>query len=345
VPGSGYLGAIRAVTEAVRVQREELRLQRLEKRRRRRESIAQIERLEELAATNTAPESLPVLGDFGISEDDAQSALHIITQHERRKQQRSESIIAAYRIAAACCALCAFFLAFTRPIFWLVLVLCWLTHAFLEDKLPSLLSRMGQPAAAQHPEQQELIDILNRFSVLQHKFDQIRLQEVKLQQEEKQRKQAEHQLQELEKRRQTEMYWSQMDCRAFEFEIARLYQKLGYEAEVTRQSVDGGIDIKLRKDNEFWVVQCKRQNAPVGVRIARELFGVMHSEGASRCILACTGGFNSNVRDFAKNKPITLLGLQDIISLAQNANTSSHCSDQPQEVKTFVTSEAQESLF
>jgi restriction system protein len=117
--------------------------------------------------------------------------------------------------------------------------------------------------------------------------------------------------------RQSEAFWQAMSGRAFEIEIGNLFGLLGYEVEVTPAANDYGIDIKLRKDSRYLVVQCKRQVAPVGRPVLQQLFGVMHAEGADECILVCTGGFNRNAVEFAKSRPISLVGLEQIIAHAR----------------------------
>ena len=112
-------------------------------------------------------------------------------------------------------------------------------------------------------------------------------------------------------------FWTSLSGEAFEHELARLHQKLGYVVKLTPYSRDGGIDIHLTRAGENTIVQCKRYNKPVGVSAARELFGVLQSARANRAILASTGGFTTGVREFVRDKPIELLDLQQIIDLQQ----------------------------
>ncbi|MBC7946084.1 MAG: restriction endonuclease [Burkholderiales bacterium] len=85
---------------------------------------------------------------------------------------------------------------------------------------------------------------------------------------------------------------------------------------------DGGGDIFLSIGNTLTIVQCKRYTAPVGVAIVRELYGVLLSLRADAAILASTGGFTRGVADFASDKPIQLLGLEQIIELHKSVGSN-----------------------
>ena len=115
-----------------------------------------------------------------------------------------------------------------------------------------------------------------------------------------------------------EAFWTGLSGQTFEHELAQLYMRLSYQVELTPKGRDGGIDIYLKKDNTSTIVQCKRFSNPVGVAVARELYGVLLSSKSDGAILACTGGFTKGVRDFVQGKPISLLDLKDIISLQQS---------------------------
>ena len=120
---------------------------------------------------------------------------------------------------------------------------------------------------------------------------------------------------ELERRRRQEDYWCKLSGRDFETELARLYKLAGYAVETTPVTGDEGADLLLRKDGELIVVQCKRQDKPVGPHIVRDLHGTMHHFGAARAFLDATGGFTEGVRQYARGKPIELHDLDYILSL------------------------------
>ena len=63
--------------------------------------------------------------------------------------------------------------------------------------------------------------------------------------------------------------------------------------------------------------QCKSHKSPVGPAVVRELYGSMIAAKADKAVLACTGGFTSGVRNFAKGKPIELVSASGLVELAE----------------------------
>ena len=72
---------------------------------------------------------------------------------------------------------------------------------------------------------------------------------------------------------------------------------------------DGGIDLKLRRPNEYVVVQCKHWNAKqVPHNAVHELLGIMVNEGATGAILATSGEFTRYARESAaKGRHVQLI--------------------------------------
>lgn len=115
--------------------------------------------------------------------------------------------------------------------------------------------------------------------------------------------------------RKKKEYWNSLDGWEFEEEIKIIYEKQGYQAKLTSYSADGGIDIKLKKDNKYYIVQCKAHKAQLGPSVIRELYGTMISEKANGAILATLEGVSSKAKEFAKNKPIKILTIDEIIEM------------------------------
>jgi hypothetical protein len=108
----------------------------------------------------------------------------------------------------------------------------------------------------------------------------------------------------------TQVAWDE-----FERRVAEYYRGQGYRVEHTgtgssRAMSDGGIDIKLYRDGEYTVVQCKHWNVgQVPHNAVHELIGVMHTEGAHRAILITSGEFTDHaMRSAEKFMPIQLIG-------------------------------------
>jgi hypothetical protein len=97
----------------------------------------------------------------------------------------------------------------------------------------------------------------------------------------------------------------------FEFELLRLLQAMGFEAEVTGYSQDGGVDLVATNSGPLaagkCVVQCKARARPVGEPVLRDLFGTMHAQGANKGILITTSSFTAAALRFAQGKPLELI--------------------------------------
>jgi restriction system protein len=79
--------------------------------------------------------------------------------------------------------------------------------------------------------------------------------------------------------------------------LSAYYRSEGYDVEhvgtgATGAKTDGGIDLKLRRSEQFVIVQCKHWNAmKVPHNAVHELLGLMVNHGATGAILANSGEF------------------------------------------------------
>ena len=91
---------------------------------------------------------------------------------------------------------------------------------------------------------------------------------------------------------------SRMDPLKFEGLVADYYRRQGYRVVEcgtggTKNRYDGGIDLKLYRDDEYIVVQCKRYtNSIVRHNDVHQLLGIMHTEGATRAIFINSGEYS-----------------------------------------------------
>jgi len=99
----------------------------------------------------------------------------------------------------------------------------------------------------------------------------------------------------------------EMRPRLFEELVAHLLQEQGYEAELTRQTRDGGIDIIATHHDlvgeTVWVVECKRWGPKnhVGIGVVQRLHGVRDSIGANAAMVATTSFFSKDARNFQRS--------------------------------------------
>ena len=97
--------------------------------------------------------------------------------------------------------------------------------------------------------------------------------------------------------------------RAFEELVAEAFRRQGYRVvENDSPGPDGGVDIVLHKEGRRHLVQCKNwRSRQVGVRVVREVYGVLSAENAHQAFIVCSGDFTPDARQFAAGKPIRLI--------------------------------------
>jgi len=107
---------------------------------------------------------------------------------------------------------------------------------------------------------------------------------------------------------------SRVSWDAFERLVADHYRGLGYEVVHVgtgggANRTDGGIDLKLLRDQEVVVVQCKHWNCwKVPHNDVHQLIGVMHTAGATGAIVITSGEFTpAAIEAAAKFRHIRLI--------------------------------------
>jgi hypothetical protein len=92
---------------------------------------------------------------------------------------------------------------------------------------------------------------------------------------------------------------SRLTWGAFEHLVAEHFRRQGYRVEHTGTNegssiTDGGIDLKLYRDQELIVVQCKHWNSfQVPHNDVHQLIGVMHTVGATAALSVTSGEFTT----------------------------------------------------
>lgn len=103
--------------------------------------------------------------------------------------------------------------------------------------------------------------------------------------------------------------------------FARYFSSEGAEVHVTQSSRDEGVDAIAFDPDPIrggkFVIQAKRYNNVVPPSAVRDLYGTMINEGATKGILVTTSYFGIESREFAKDKPITLIDGSNLVYLFQ----------------------------
>lgn len=112
----------------------------------------------------------------------------------------------------------------------------------------------------------------------------------------------------------------ELDWRKFEELVAELYERQGYEVELTRGSKDGGVDIYAlhRAPNAKFltVVDVKKHHAKnrVGVELVKQLRSTAADANAHMGVIATTSYFTRGAKAYQQDRQ-HLLGLQDFVSV------------------------------
>lgn len=116
---------------------------------------------------------------------------------------------------------------------------------------------------------------------------------------------------------------SDLDWEEFELLVAEIYRRQGYSVTLCAATgSDGGIDIKLLRDGQQTLVQCKARSreSKVSVKDIREFYGVLMSEQATNGFFVTSGSFTRDAEEFASGKPLRLIdrkALEGLVIAAQ----------------------------
>jgi restriction system protein len=123
-----------------------------------------------------------------------------------------------------------------------------------------------------------------------------------------------------------------MEWEDFEHLVRELFEKefaqTGGEVRVTQASRDRGVDAIAFDPDPIrggkFVIQAKRYNMVVPVSAVRDLYGTMIAEGAAKGILVTTSYYGRDSREFAKDKPITLIDGENLVHMFQKHGRNVH---------------------
>jgi HJR/Mrr/RecB family endonuclease len=100
--------------------------------------------------------------------------------------------------------------------------------------------------------------------------------------------------------------------REFEMFIADLFDKMGFDVELTAETRDGGKDIIAVRYMPFkfrCLIECKRygKDKPVGLDIVQRLYGVTQFESANKGLLVTTGRITAPAKEFMESDQVKWL--------------------------------------
>jgi len=116
-----------------------------------------------------------------------------------------------------------------------------------------------------------------------------------------------------------------MDWKEFELLCEDFFKRRGWNTFCSDKSgADGGVDVWLERKKEKSIVQCKRYGkTKVGVKVVREMFGLMHSNGCDSAYIMTSSSFTKEGYLFAKGKRISLIDGKEMIRLIKEMNLRS----------------------
>lgn len=92
----------------------------------------------------------------------------------------------------------------------------------------------------------------------------------------------------------------------FEYYLADLLKKNGYETELTPKSNDYGADIIATKDNIKYAIQCKFYSNPIGISAVQEVLGALQYYKCNVAIVATNNTYTNNAIELAQKSNVIL---------------------------------------
>jgi restriction endonuclease Mrr len=118
---------------------------------------------------------------------------------------------------------------------------------------------------------------------------------------------------ELEEKRKKKEFWFGLDGLETEDELNKVFEKLGFETELTPPSNDEGIDHVL---NGEIVVQTKNTQNKVSRPDLQRFWGSW-KDSHKKGIFVSIHGFSNTCEEFVKDKPILLYDVDDVIGMSE----------------------------
>ncbi len=117
--------------------------------------------------------------------------------------------------------------------------------------------------------------------------------------------------------------------------VAFLFRRMGYKADVTARSKDGGVDVEIQLEHfglsHRWLVQVKRYLNPVGVKEVREYSSLRYREKVDGVIIVTTSTFTEDAYREATEHNVKLIEGQLLVSMLNH-----YCSDAAKNVSDGI---------
>lgn len=107
----------------------------------------------------------------------------------------------------------------------------------------------------------------------------------------------------------------------FEKYVAEVFCVLGYKAEVTQATNDGGKDIILYKDEKKYVVEVKlySETNTIGRELIQKLQGAMLDCKADKAIFVTTSDFKRTAIEYASRNNVSLINGSKLVKMINKA--------------------------
>ncbi len=111
--------------------------------------------------------------------------------------------------------------------------------------------------------------------------------------------------------------------REFELEIAAIFRSLGFEVTVTPTTNDKGRDAIMRKNGEFFLLECKHYKiSKVGRPEIQKFYGAVSSEKAKKGYFVTSGYFHNTAIEYAKSLNLELIDRSKLNQLSLNCQNN-----------------------
>lgn len=128
-----------------------------------------------------------------------------------------------------------------------------------------------------------------------------------------------------------EKWLDSLHHRKFEYETAYLFTQQGFKTFVTKQSNDGGVDVRASNNGQNYVIQCKKykQGHTVKIDDVKALYATKQDEQADKAIMVTTSDLEPGAYKWAENHKIEVLDRKELIKRFAHYVEQQTCNSKP----------------